>query len=265
MTAPNTPTDVLLQPPTPEMFNDAKDFYKFLYELWQRSGGYNSNALGISGLKVSVNELNTLIGIDTHDTVQEQLNEKLEADDIGSMALQDSNNVAITGGSISNTDITVSVGDSATDIYLGGTLNVNNTIVGNIGAGEDTLISYSMDANSLAANGDHIEISAWGVVAANANNKTIKLKLGTTTVLTTGAVAANAGSWSIEAKVIRTGASTQQVIAKIISDNALIVDSATYTAATESMIATLVISCTGEGTSDDDIVQRGLLIKWFKA
>jgi len=262
-------SNIVLQPPRPSMDTNSSEFFSLIYELWNRSGGYESSNPDLKGLKASVSELNTLVGVRTDDTVQDQLDTKANQADLGTMADQDADNVAITGGSIedvtiSNSNVTIRAGGSVVDIPLGGTLTVDTTSVGNVGAGEDTLITYSMAANTLNLDGNFLEIFAWGITAANANNKTIKLKFGTTTLLDTGAVAANNANWSITSKIIRTAAATQQVISSIISDNSLIIDSSTFTASTEDLTTSLSILCTGEATTNDDIIQKGLIVKWFK-
>lgn len=266
MSAPKQ-QQTILQPPHPGMHTDIETAFKFNYELWQRSGGYTPAVTNLKGLQASVDELNTLVGINTEDTVQDQLDQKANTVDLGSMAFQNSTNVSITGGTlqtvtISKSNITVEAG--GIDLPIGATLHTDTTSVGNVGAGEDTLITYSMNANTLSSNGNYLEILAWGTTAANANNKRIKLKIGTTTLLDTTAVAANNASWFINARLIRTAASAEQSIASILSDSSLIVDSATYTDVTEDTTTALDIFCTGEATNDNDIVQKGLIIKWYK-
>jgi hypothetical protein len=267
--AETSKSNVILQPPRPGMDMNSSEAFSFLYEIWNRSGGYQSAVTDLKGLKASVAELNTLVGINTDDSVQEQIDLKANKKDLGTMADQDADNVAITGGSIidaaiSNTDITIAAGGTSTQIPIGGTLTVDTTAVGNVGAGEDTLIAYSLTADTLSVNKDYIDIQAWGITAANANNKRIKLKFGSTTILDTGSVAANNASWLINCKIVRTASNAQQIIASIISDSTLIGDSATFTSGTEDLTTSLNIFCTGEATTDDDIVQEGLSIKWFK-
>lgn len=226
MTSPDNSTN-LLQPPHPAMHNEIDVMYKFLYELWFRSGGLKSGTPNLKDLQASVNELNSLAGLNTENSVQEHLDLKAEIDDFG------------------RTEV------------------VDTTSIGNIGTGEDTLISYSINSNTLGTDNNYLEVSAWGTVAANANNKTIKLKLGSTTLLTTGAVAANSGSWAITSTIVRIGESTQQCISSIASDNSLILDSSSFIVATEDLSTSLDIFCTGEATTNDDIIQKGLIVKWF--
>lgn len=271
MTAPDNSQN-LLQPPQPGMHTDVTQMYKFSYELWVRSGGLTSGTPNLSEMKTSVTELNSLVGINHENSVQEHLDLKANSEDLGTIVTQDADNVTITGGSITDVSITdgsISGADilipvSSQTIPIGGKLVFDTTSVGNVGAGEDTLITYAMAADTLDQDGSFLDISTWGTFAANANNKRIKLKLGTTTLLDTTAVAANSGSWSLSAKIIRTGSATQKVIASIISDNALVLDSATFTSGTEDLTTDLNLFCTGEATSNDDIIQEGLIINWYK-
>jgi len=59
---------------------------------------------------------------------------------------------------------------------------VDTTTTGNIGGGEDTLITYTIPASVLASNGDHIEFDTWGSFAANANTKDLKVYFGATVI-----------------------------------------------------------------------------------
>lgn len=146
---------------------------------------------------------------------------------------------------------------------IGGRLATNTTAVGNIGAGEDALISYSLEKNTLLNVGDTLEIVAFGSQAANGNNKTIKLIFGTTTLFSTGVVASNAKDWCIRATIIRTAAATQECIAEFNGDTVLVTQTSDYVAGTEDFTTTLTIKCTGEATSNNDIIQKGLFIKLF--
>ena len=149
------------------------------------------------------------------------------------------------------------------DYSLGGLLTADTAAVGNIDAGEDNLISYSMPKNTLGANNDVLEITAFGTFADNANNKTVSLVLGSTDLFNTGAVAFRNQDWCIESKIIRTGAATQKCITKFYTDYADITNIVDYVAGTENLATTLTIKCTGEATTTNDIVQQGLIIKNF--
>lgn len=163
-------------------------------------------------------------------------------------------------------ELSLRIGGS--DLYnLGGRLVTNNTAVGNVTSGEDALITYSLKKNTLHNDGDVIEIAAYGTTAANGNNKTIKLILGSTTLFSTGVLAFNNKAWCIKAIITRTGAATQQIIATFSGDLSLITNVATFTAGTEDLTTNLTIKCTGTSGSSttDDIIQKGLVITMFPA
>ena len=146
---------------------------------------------------------------------------------------------------------------------LGGRLATVTTAVGNVGSGQDNLISYSLEKNTLLNAGETLEIVAFGSQAANGNNKTIKLIFGSTTLFSTGAVASNAKDWCIKATIIRTGAATQECITEFSGDTVLVTQTSDYVTATEDFTTALTIKCTGEATSDNDIIQKGLVVKLF--
>mgnify|MGYP003643927588 FL=1 len=145
-------------------------------------------------------------------------------------------------------------------ISIGGNISVKTTAADNSGSGETNLISYSVPAN-LTTTGDELYLKAWGVFAANANNKTLKLKFGSQTILTSGAIAANGGSWQIEATILRTGAATQEIIASLISGNSSVTELTTRTAGTQTLSTSNILLITGQGTSSSDITQNAMIVK----
>lgn len=153
--------------------------------------------------------------------------------------------------------VTKQIGSSSSYAPVGGTANVNTTAVGNVGAGEDDLMTYSLPASALIANGDHVEIDAWGTYAANANNKTVKLYFGATAVFDSGALSVSGGAWRVRATVVRTGATAQIAV----SSN----HNSTQTASpAETLSGAVTIKCTGEATADNDIQQLGMIVRYHQ-
>lgn len=148
------------------------------------------------------------------------------------------------------------------DYSLGGLLATDTTTVGNIGAGEDDLISYSLPRNTLGANNDILDITAFGTFADNTNNKTLKLYFGSV-VYTTAVKKPRNTAWQITARVIRMTATTQKVIVSYSGEALANAINVFYTAATENLATAITIKCTGEAISTDDIVQQGFIIKNF--
>lgn len=262
----------IIDAPDPQKLRNKGWLYKFTHDVWQRTGGQKSVIADMSGLEASVDELNTLVGIYKGETVQQQLNKKEDKANLGTMAYQDANNVTIVGGTIRNvgiskSDITIQAGGcQSCDIKLNGTLHMDMTAVGNVGTGEDTLISYTMPANVLYEDLQFLEIIAFGIVAANANNKQIKLKLGATEVFASPVILTtlpDGASWELTSRITRTGSATQKCISKMILNTKLCEACAQYVLASENTTSALNIFCTGEATADNDIVQEGLIVKWY--
>lgn len=161
-----------------------------------------------------------------------------------------------------------SLGSGATAVvYAGGTLDVNTTAVGNVGAGEDTLISYTLPANSLIATGRGVHVRAEGTFANNANVKTLKCKTGTQTVLTNAPTVSVAGEdWVVEYTFTRTGASAQDWKAEYRANSGaagVFLYDAERGTATQTETGTLAVTCTGEGVADNDIVMESQIVKAF--
>lgn len=71
---------------------------------------------------------------------------------------------------------------------------------------DDVLFTYTLPANALDKAGRAITITAIGKLAANGNNKTIKIFFGATVVATSGVVTGNATGWQLQADVSKVGA-----------------------------------------------------------
>jgi hypothetical protein len=151
---------------------------------------------------------------------------------------------------------------------LVGVAHVNTTAVGNVGAGEDDLMTYSLPANSLSANGKGVRVTAWGITANNANVKTYRFYFGTSSIgyVLTSSIT---GVWRSEFTVFRTGPNTQDAAFKISE----VVNSAALAAPKEAQVAidadaetdtaAITIKVTGEATANNDIVQQGMLVEFL--
>ncbi len=138
--------------------------------------------------------------------------------------------------------------------------NIDVAAVGNVGAGEDDLVSEALTAALLASNGHAVRITAWGTMAANANVKTLKLYFGATALVTVS-YGFNDATWRVDALVVRTGAATQDAHAEYQDD----IPDAKQTVSTpaETLANAITVKCTGEGVADNDIVQEGLIIEYL--
>lgn len=130
--------------------------------------------------------------------------------------------------------------------------------IGNVGTGVDNLLSFVIVGNSLNNTGDYCEFDAFGEFENNANNKTLKIVYGATTIFNTGAVAfgtAALANWRINCKIFRTGATAQKCITTFWSNDATTPFLQEIFITGENNAINRTVQFTGEATSNDDIIQ----------
>jgi hypothetical protein len=149
----------------------------------------------------------------------------------------------------------------------GGLINAQTASVGT-GADttEDVLQTYTLPANTLSVAGQSLRITCPFSTGATANNKTVKLYFGASSI-STGVVAANAQQGYLQLIVMRTGAATQGVFGSGIGGTGSVTPiAATYNGGTDSLTAGVVIKCTGtNGTAAaNDVIARGMITELIK-
>lgn len=142
---------------------------------------------------------------------------------------------------------------------LGGQLNYNVTQVGNVGAGEDDLMTFSLQKNVLGAAGSTLMVASYGSFANNTNNKELALYLGATEIFNISGSGADVKNidWYLQTVITRTGSAAQQCVSTFTTSTLTKTQIAT---GTEDFATALTIKCTGEATSNDDITQKGQII-----
>lgn len=157
---------------------------------------------------------------------------------------------------------------TATDVFarIGGVIEVNTTQVGNVGTGEDDLMTFSVPANSLSANGDFVRFYVHGSIANSVNAKRVKVKFGATTFFDTGAAGipiSAAFDFTITGLVIRTGAATQLAYAYMNTANGTLASYVGSGTPAETLSGAITLKLTGEATANDDIVQKSFVVEWY--
>lgn len=132
--------------------------------------------------------------------------------------------------------------------------------VGNVNAGEDDLLSVTLEGKTLYKNGVGIEIIAYGTFAANGNNKQVKLYFGGNVVIAGGVVTSNNKAWYARGLVVRSAADVQKAIGWIGEDNVI---DPTYSALAVDDDQDQVVKVTGEAVATDDIVAQVLLVNYL--
>lgn len=149
-------------------------------------------------------------------------------------------------------------GDGTGTAAIGGILSINTTSATTAGTAEETLISYSLPANTLSKNGIGVEIVAWGKLAANADEKLVRLKFGASAELMT--TSANNKAWILKSMIYRTGAGAQDRLHSVELGGGTVNISIPSTPA-EDETGAIVIALTADDTGAGDTTCEGLLVK----
>lgn len=195
---------------------------------------------------------------------------------LGTLSTQDANAVAITGGSIVGiTDLAVADGGTGVSSVaairsaIGVARHVNGQAVGNVGGGEDDLMSYVLAANSLTEDYGHaVRIVAYGTFGSGNEIRTLKLYWESTAILSraiTSGEAAQDGFWRIEAWIVRTGAQQAAFHCHLLFKNNTTLPTSSFFSGTATALLSspVTIKVTGQSASStsDQVVQRGLFVE----
>lgn len=111
-------------------------------------------------------------------------------------------------------DASVAAGDGTETFKVGGVIHADVTqVLSDDTNTTQTLMTYSLPANTLNANGRALRVHAFGSFAGNAAPKTLQLNVGGANQ-NTGSVTQSGSSWVIEALVVRIAANSQRVFFK---------------------------------------------------
>lgn len=143
---------------------------------------------------------------------------------------------------------------------IGSDVQASTTGVGNgVDTTEDVLYTFSLPADSLTVTGQGLEITAYGTLANNGNNKTVRLYFGTQ-VYSLGTVTTANAVWSAKLTVTRTGAGAQLILGEGLIGATPI--ARTLLTGAEDDTAAIVIKVTGQsGTAAaNNIVAKSMVV-----
>lgn len=138
--------------------------------------------------------------------------------------------------------------------------------VGNVGSGEDDLMSYALPAGTLLRNGDAIEVDCGFTFAENSNNKQVKVYWGDESLYDSGDAAQNGGSLAVRFMLVygdgilgkywtQANASPSGAYASTGAAGTISVNPANA----------ITIKGTGEADNDGDIVMEVLKVTLHRA
>lgn len=156
-------------------------------------------------------------------------------------------------------------GTSTQTFNAGGPIYSSITAVGNVGAGEDDLISTTVAGNTLAANGDRLRITGIIVAANTINAKRIRFYWDGTAEYTSTMAAVLVGDFTFTILVTRTGAATQNITIQLVSNDATETYKTSFQTGTATLSGAIVAKFTGEAVDNDDLIQKEVLIEYLPA
>lgn len=132
----------------------------------------------------------------------------------------------------------------------------------------ETLYTHNLAANTLAVDGQSLDINVWATTAGNGNNKTLTVVFGATTIGTSTAQAFNGETMNLKCNVYRTGAATQKArcvyqsftTGTFTANNNFVVSSSTPGETLSGAVAILVRGTTP--TAAADLTANAATIDW---
>lgn len=132
------------------------------------------------------------------------------------------------------------------------------TDVGNVGGGEDNLMTSPLPTAQLATNGDRIEVEWSFELAANSNSKTIRFYFGSDVLLTLPFTPTVGGWVVVKGTISRLTATTQRIILSISGASI----TSLITGATQTLSGAVTVKATGDAVADNDIIEKSLTIQY---
>jgi|SRR5690242_3738489 len=148
--------------------------------------------------------------------------------------------------------------DSLTSTNMNNTLrglyrdNSDHAVTGT--TNETTLATTTVTANTIGATGI-LHVIAAGTITGAAGNKTVKLVLGSTTLLNSGATAGTA-DWGLEAWITNTATNAQRVRGIVTGLAAATTYSFDFITGAEDTTADVVLKVTGTLTNGGDTITQ---------
>jgi hypothetical protein len=138
-------------------------------------------------------------------------------------------------------------------------LNPRYDTVGNsAGSGDTTLHTRIFSESTLPNDGAYLNVRMGGTIAANANNKRIRVTFGGTAILDTGTLSTlNNLNWFIDLVIIRIDSDSVRAIGTFTTKSSVTDVFATYVQVNSlSFSGTLTLSLVANGVAANDIVQQ---------
>lgn len=174
-----------------------------------------------------------------------------------------------TAGEWLGEDVQVSAGGGTEQFKLGGIIDSDDTQFALASGAEAVMRTYTIPANTFNANGRTIVFKAWGTLAADTDNKIIRVRftnISGTIILQVSQNASAYVAFETELIITRIASNSQRVIGKGTFYTGLgggASPSATLnvTTSTQTDTSAITVVLTGEGVNANDIVYEASVVE----
>lgn len=185
---------------------------------------------------------------------------------LSAAGLAAASNISLLSGPQDPSQLLATVNSLIQSINFGvnGRLTAVVTPAGNTTSIEQTLMTYTLPANRIAATGDAVRIRCWGNTASNSDVKTLKVYFGTSSFSSaTAGGAPNNKAFDADFLVVRSGAATQTITGRIGFDLTTTTWQNSTTGA-DSWAANQTIKCTSTSSAASDMTIQGMFVEQVK-
>lgn len=139
--------------------------------------------------------------------------------------------------------LTAQIGTGTSRTRVGGAIDRSVTSQATTGTSEQTIGSLSIPSGTFCSNGKSVRFAASGVAAANANTKTVRLKINGTTIISNDVTTApNNVVWRIEGETFRIGSNSQRTSANMYVGGALQTTKSIDTTCTDTASCAIIVT-----------------------
>jgi len=172
--------------------------------------------------------------------------------------------VAASKAIVLDSNAELKAGTSADGFKLLGQLNVAVTTIGSSATNTtQTLLTYALAANILAANGNGVRAAAFGRFAGNAAPKTLQLNFGGVSI-NCGSVTQNGSSWIMEVLIWRLASASQKVLFKQNVGGAVTLPKSTSDTSVDTDTINITVQCLDASAAQSNVLLDGLVIEYMQ-
>lgn len=177
--------------------------------------------------------------------------------------------LAVTGTTNLTGPLFIQPGSAVALKRVGARIFHTTTDAPTVGTVLETLYTFNLPANTLAADGESIRLQLYATTAANGNAKTLLVNFGATTLVTSGAQAFNNDFFTVTCDLYRTGAATQKAFcflnaSELNAFGSEVSEGTGFTTPAETLSGAIAILVRGTTpTAAADLTARALSVDWF--